>query len=78
MGHYIMKDDGEPRTHESKPIFRGFRYVRVDNWPQGLGQFKYHSSPARVPEVIGTLSLDFQLLSSPGFYIYKNFALGCQ
>ena len=58
-----MKGGGELETYEPKPTFHGFYYVRVDNWPPGLGWFKHHSSTVGIPEAIGTLSHDFQLVS---------------
>lgn len=62
-GHYIMKGGGEPETYEPKATFYDFCYVRVYNWPPGLGWFKHHSSTVGIPEAIGTLNHDSQLVS---------------
>ena len=56
-----MKSGGKPETYEPKPTFHPFCYVRVDNWPPGLGRFKHHSSTVGIPEAIGTPSHDSQL-----------------
>lgn len=70
-----MKGGSEPEAYEPNPIFHGFCYVRVNNWPRGFGWFKDYSSTVGILEAISTLSHDSQIVSWG--YIYRIIALGC-
>ena len=70
-----MKGGGDLESYEPKPIFHGFRYVQVDNWPPGW--FNHHSSTVGVPDALGAPCHDSRFPPGAYLYIYGINALGC-